>query len=189
MLTIAWDVDDVLNNLMEKWLEFFCHESNCVVSYEAIIKNPPCEILNITKFEYEKSLDKFRLSNEALEMQPNSEILFWMEQYGKNFNHIALSATSANTCCNGAYWVMKNFYKYIHSYNVVPSIRSNDGVLRPFLNKGDFIQKVQGIDVLVDDNEQNIIDAQKAGCRGFLVKQPWNDGMAIRDILKELAIL
>ncbi len=187
MLTIAWDVDDVLNNLAYEWLNYFCKKYNKKISYEDLVINPPCEIIGVSREEYSASLDEFRLSEAALNMEPDKNILCWMEKSGNKFHHIALSATSAQTARNGAYWVMKNFYKYIHSYNIVPSYRANDKVLRPFQNKGEFIESLKFVDVLVDDNEHNIKDAVSAGAQGFLVKRPWNKGgLEIPEILEKL---
>ena len=72
MITICWDVDDVLNNLMEAWFCFFKLDSNkdINIDYNDIIKNPPDELLGITKKEYLDSLDYFRVNYYSL-LPPN----------------------------------------------------------------------------------------------------------------------
>ncbi len=187
MITIAWDVDDVLNNLTGEWLKYFCKKYDKDISYSELTVNPPCEIIGVGLDEYLKSLDEFRMTDIALNLTPNKYILDWMKKSGRRFNHIALSATSAQTACNGAYWVMKNFYEYIHSYNIVPSYRNNDTISRPFKDKGEFIKECKYIDILIDDSEKNIERAKNAGALGFLVKQPWNkNGLEITEILEKL---
>lgn len=187
MLTIAWDVDDVLNNLMQSWLIDYSEKNNCKVSYENIITNPPNQILGIELEKYLDSLDEFRLNPKALDMLPNAKILNWLNNKGHLFHHIALSTTSAKTARNGAFWVMKHFYKWIHSYNIVPSYRKDDEFSKLNKTKKDFLNKVKYVDVLIDDSEKNIKDAQDLGIKGFLVSRPWNkNGLTIDEILNKL---
>jgi len=49
--TIAWDVDDVLNNLMKVWLEQFWQPKNVGQSpnYEEIKVNPPYQLLGVNR--------------------------------------------------------------------------------------------------------------------------------------------
>ena len=187
MLTIAWDVDDVLNNLTEQWLCNYCKTKNIKIKYENIIENPPHNILNITFDEYIDSLDSFRLSDKALNMLPNSKILNWFEQYGYLFNNIVITSTSAKTSQNSAFWVMKHFYKWIHSFNVVPSYRIDDNVVRINKTKKDFLKKFGNVDIFIDDNEENIEGAKELNIKTFLVSKPWNkNGLEIENILMKL---
>ena len=43
MLTLAWDVDDVLNDLMQVWLEeaWLPAHPECNVTYRDLTSNPP----------------------------------------------------------------------------------------------------------------------------------------------------
>lgn len=187
MLTIAWDVDDVLNNLMEEWLKDYSIKNEKQIPYSSIKENPPSEILGISLNEYFKSLDKFRLSEASLNMAPNSEILNWFEQNGGYFKNIALSATTQFTSQNGAFWVMKHFSKWISSYNIVPSYRDGENYTRQFETKKDFLNWIKVVNILVDDNEKNIQQAEELGIKGFLVSRPWNTGgLTITEILAEL---
>ena len=187
MLTIAWDVDDVLNNLMKTWLEYYCQKITSQFSYTDIKVNPPNELLNISLDKYLTSLDNFRMSDNAISMEPNAEVLEWMEQNGATFKHIALSATSQATARNGAFWVMKHFGKWINSYNIVPSYRTGETFLKQNETKKDFLQWIKVVDILIDDNEKNIEQAKELGIKCFLVSRPWNkDGMKMSEILVEL---
>ena len=153
MLTIAWDVDDVLNDLTKQWLCDYCEGKNIKIEYKDIVSNPPHNILNITFYEYINSLDCFRLSDKALNMLPNDKILNWFEQYGYLFNNIVITSTAAKTSQNSAFWVMKHFYKWIHSFNVIPSYRIDDNVVRIDKTKKDFLERVGNVDIFIDDNE------------------------------------
>lgn len=187
MLTIAWDVDDVLNNLMQAWLEDFCEQKNIEFQYENIVTNPPNELLNISLAEYHTSLDEFRKSKKALYLEPNPQILNWMEKNEGKYKHISLSATSSETAKYGAFWVMKNFSKWINSYNIVPSYRTGENFVRQNETKKDFLQWMNVVDILVEDNQKNYEDAKSLGIKSFLVTRPWNKGgQSIEEILEEL---
>jgi len=187
MLTIAWDVDDVLNDLTKQWLYYYCKKQNIKMEYKDIVSNPPHNILNMTFDEYINSLDSFRLSDKALNMLPNSKILNWFEQYGYLFNNIVITSTSAKTSQNSAFWVMKHFYKWIHSFNIVPSYRIDDNVVRTDKTKKDFLERIGNVDIFIDDNKKNIDDAKELKIKTFLVAKPWNkNGLKIEDILMEL---
>lgn len=190
MLTIAWDVDDVLNNLMQAWLEDYCLKNNQNIAYDDIIQNAPHMLLGLEMDKYLMSLDEFRMSEKALAMKPNSEILTWLEEYGQNFKHIALSATSHQTSRNGAFWVMKHFSRWIQSYNIVPSYRFDDKCLRHHQTKKEFLEWIKVVDILIDDSENNIESAKSIGIKSFLVARPWNKGgYTISEILNELSEL
>lgn len=187
MLTIAWDVDDVLNNLMQAWLEDFCEQKNIEFEYENIVTNPPHELLGISLAEYHTSLDEFRKSKKALYLNPNPQIIEWMEKNQNKFKHITLSGTSTETAKYGAFWVMKNFSKWINSYNIVPSYRAGENFVRQNETKKDFLQWMNVVDILIEDNQKNYEDAKSLGIKSFLVARPWNKGgQSIEEILKEL---
>lgn len=173
-ITIAWDVDDVLNDLMRCWFEAYYEGKN--ITYKDIIQNPPLNILDLSLTEYLYSLDKFRISDEAFKMEPNEEILNWFQRNGKNFRHIALSATPINTAPVSAYWVTKHFGQWIQSYNFVPSKRDEIENYAHNQNKKDFLKWFEKADILVDDNIQNIKDAESIGIKGVLISKPWNTG-------------
>lgn len=72
MLTIAWDVDDVLNNFMYDWLnkEWLTENPLSSVVFKNLTENPPKRILKISKNEYLNSLDKFRFEKYFEEVFP-----------------------------------------------------------------------------------------------------------------------
>lgn len=185
-LTIAWDVDDVLNDLMRCWFEEFKISSpeHWDISYEDILKNPPHEVLNIGFQDYLDSLDKFRLSDKAYDMIPNREILSWFKENGHKYRHIALTATPVHTAPVSAYWVTTHFGKWINSFNFVPSKREGRTNYVHDNNKKEFLSWLGKVDFLIDDNEEHINGADSIGINGLLISRPWNrGGMSIEEAL------
>jgi len=172
---------------MQEWLKDYCQKTNTQFDYADIKKNPPHELLGIGLDEYLASLDSFRMSDKALSMLPNCEIIAWMEKNGESFKHIALSATSHKTSGNGAFWTMKHFSKWINSYNIVPSYRLGENFIKQNETKKDFLVRIKVVDILIDDSEKNIADANSIGVKGFLIAKPWNNGgYTIEEILAKL---
>ncbi len=93
MLTIVWDVDDVLNDLMLQWFTYcwLRDRPGCTLKYGELTSNPPHAVLGISRDAYLSSLDEFRKTNRAVEMKPNGAVLEWMKQHGEKFRHIALN--------------------------------------------------------------------------------------------------
>ena len=62
MLTIVWDIDDVLNDFMKRWFEQWWRpqKTNCKLNYNDLVENPPHNILGIDLQEYQNSIDAFR---------------------------------------------------------------------------------------------------------------------------------
>lgn len=177
MLTIAWDVDDVLNDLMQCWFNDFKQSNcSCEVCYQDLIQNPPHEILKMYKNDYLNSLDEFRLSGKFLEMIPNPEILSFLEEKGQHFKHIALTATALKTAPNSAYWTTKHFGKWITSFNFVAATREGENRPVYYENKQEFLKYFQNVDILIDDSPDNIEQAQAIGVKGILISRPWNKG-------------
>ena len=75
-ITIAWDVDDVLNSLTTEWFAQYKKEHNISLAFTDLTSNPPHNLLGIRKQEYLDSLDKFR-AQHLMDLPPNSEMLFW----------------------------------------------------------------------------------------------------------------
>jgi len=175
MLTIAWDVDDVLNDLMHSWFEqeWLPAHPDCKVDYAGITENLPHRVLGISKEEYLASLDSFRLSDRARLMQPNEDVITWLEQSGAQFRHIALTARPLPTVPPAAEWVFRYFGAYIRAFGVVPS-RQEAHIPRYDLSKAEFLQWWGKADVLVDDSQENIEAANSIGIKGILYPQPWN---------------
>lgn len=191
MLTIAWDVDDVLNELMREWFShaFAPSHPTCRLSYSEITENPPDRVLGISRDEYLASLDSFRVSGRAREMQPNSEVLDWLGKFGADYRHIAVTVRPLDSAPHAAEWVFRHFGTYIRSFSVVPS-RPPVGVPVYDDSKAELLRWFGKVDILVDDNEENINAAERAGVRGVLYPRPWNRStQTVRGALESIACI
>lgn len=175
MLTIAWDIDDVLNELEREWFKSWKFEHpQCEVSYENLTKNPPYELLGVSKEEYLASLDKFRL-NKYSELKSIPEVLEWFKKYGDKCRHIALTSTPLVTAPLSAGWVIKNYGAWIRTFHFIPSYRQ--GVIIPEYDKtkGEYLISNKA-DMLVEDSEENIKSTRETGVEGVIFPRPWNNG-------------
>jgi len=189
MITIAWDVDDVLNDLMFCWLigKWLPDHPGCKVNFDQITENPPERILCCTLEEYLLSLDDFRLSGKYSVLKPNPQILNWFKESGHKCRHIALTSVPLKAADISASWTIKHYGKWIRSFNFVPSLRGNNFSPEYDSTKSDFLKCFRVVDVLVDDNKENIDGANKSGIKGILVKKPWNKaGLSFNDILTQI---
>lgn len=175
MLTIAWDVDDVLNDLMQVWFAEIWQPAHpeCELQYDGIIENPPDRILGIEQSEYLRSLDVFRSSESARRMEPNREILDWLQLNGANCRHIALTARPLDSVPHAAEWVFRHYGDYLRAFGVVPS---RLGAKLPAYDQGKdgFLRWFGGAAVLVDDSAANVRAAEASGVKGVLYPRPWN---------------
>ena len=178
MKTIVWDVDDVLNNLMQAWLDSAWRPSHsgCVLPYEGCTENPPHQLLGISFEQYLHSLDAFRLSEEGRNLPPDENALAWFARYGDQFRHVALTATPLATAPCSAAWVVRHFGKWIRSFHFVPSTRPGQALPVYDHTKAEFLVWFGRADLLVDDNPTNILEADKCGVRTLLLPRPWNRG-------------
>jgi hypothetical protein len=176
MLTIVWDVDDVLNGLMRDWFEqeWKPQRPDCRLAYDDLTENPPHDVLGISRGEYLDSLDRFRLSTAARNMAPNPEVSDWFRSQGAEFRHIALTARPLDTAPAAAEWVMRHFGDYIRVFGVVPC-RSAPGVPAYDGSKSEFLEWWGRGDILVDDSRENVLAAERVGVSGVQFPQPWND--------------
>lgn len=176
MLTLAWDVDDVLNDLMRTWLEthWLPAHPGCSVRYEEIVRNPPSEILGVSLEDYLASLDVFRLSGDFERMPPSKEVLGWFSTYGHLFRHIAVTAVPLKAASVSAAWVMRHFGPWIRTFHVVPSPRKTDDIPLYDGSKQDFLRRLGGVDYFIDDSEENISGREELGAQGILFPRPWN---------------
>ncbi len=188
MLTIAWDIDDVLNNLMEAWLEEAWKPSypQCALSYSEISENPPHHLLGVPESDYHSSLDAFRLSDGARVLKPNTVVAEWLRSFGSEHHHIALTARPLESAPQAAEWTFRHFRTHIRTFAVVPARLFSDAPCY-HRNKSDFIRWLGKVDILVDDSEENILAARKVGIHGVLYPQPWNRATGpIQTILESL---
>ncbi|MEQ1885361.1 MAG: hypothetical protein ABL967_09890 [Bryobacteraceae bacterium] len=189
MLTIVWDVDDVLNDLMRSWWQWSWLPSHpdIRVRYEDLFENPPHRILGIAESEYLESLDEFRLSARAAEMIPNADVVDWFRANGHMFRHIALTARPTHTIPNIAQWVFRHFGAHIRLFGFVPGRSLKPEPVYDH-NKAEFLEWLHLGDVLVDDSETNVREARRLGLQGIVYPRPWNEGRGKKpgDVLQTL---
>ena len=191
MLTIVWDVDDVLNDLMYQWFTnwWLAQAPACTVTYAELSRNPPDKALGISLATYLDSLDMFRGTDRALNMEPNPEVLEWMRQQGARFRHIALTARPLGSAPDVAHWVMKHFGAWIRNVGVVPT-RAAEDVPVYDRTKGDYLKWLRCGDIMVDDSIENLRQAQSLGMKTLLYPQPWNNRrLTVATLLQELSNL
>jgi hypothetical protein len=191
MLTIAWDIDDVLNELMRTWFtEVWKREhTDCGMSYSDITENPPDRVLGISRSEYLFSLDEFRVSEQARAMAPNPSVLQWLQESGANHRHIALTARPLESAPHAAEWLFRHFGNYMRTVAVVPT-RFPAGAPLYDRDKAEYLSWLGKANVLVDDSEENIRGAERLGVRGVVYPQPWNHAsQTVGETLQSLAQL
>jgi len=190
MKTIAWDVDDVLNDLMASWFDHWRKGRMCGVRYEDLKENPPAGILGMDMRQYLASLDEFRLSPLYQEMLPVGPVLEWFRKNGSRYRHIALTAVPFRASAASARWVLKNLGVWVRTFHFVPSSRRDECLPVYDENKAAFIEWMGKIDVFIDDNPEQIRAADMAGVRTFLFPRPWNvGGKNVEELLGELECL
>ena len=178
MKTIAWDVDDVLNNLTQAWLESAWRPAHpdCTLPYDACAENPPHRLLGVPLEDYLSSLDAFRRSENGRNLTPSPDALAWFARYGDQFRHIALTATPLVSAPDSANWVLRHFGLWIRSFHFVPSPRPSQTIPVYDRTKAEFLVRFARADLLIDDNPANIAEADNCGVSTLLIPQPWNHG-------------
>lgn len=178
MKTIAWDIDDVLNDLTRGWLESAWKrdhpQSN--VEYRMLRANPPHEILGVTEAEYLQSLDAFRLSEAYENLEPRHEVRAWFERHGDRYRHVVVTAVPRLAVERSAAWVLRHFGRWVRVFAFVPSRRTGDAAVEYDKDKGEFLSWMGKADVLVDDSPAQVAAATRAGVASVLVPCPWNHG-------------
>ena len=191
MLTIVWDVDDVLNDLMYQWFTYCWRKESpgCAVRYADLNRNPPHDALGISVETYLGSLDAFRATRRAKNMKADANVLRWFHEHGARFRHVALTARPLETAPDVAHWVMRQFGAWIRNIGVVPT-RVDMGVPVYDRTKGEYLKWLQCGDIMVDDSPENIMQAQALGLKTLLYPQPWNNSsLSVSTLLKELSEL
>ncbi len=190
MKTIAWDVDDVLNDLMRVWFDggWLKSHPECAMRYADITENPPHMLLGVSKIEYLRSLDEFRLSDGYQKMSPLPEVKEWFLKYGAYSRHIVVTATPLITAPASSAWVMRHFGKWIRTFHFIPSRRDGQNIPQYDENKADFLKWLDKADVFVDDNEENLRGAEKLGMKCVTIPRPWNGSKkGLAETLKTLS--
>lgn len=189
MKIIVWDIDDVLNDLMKEWFTNYCLHQNklCSIKFENLIENPPNRLLNISEDYYLKSLDDFRkeLGNR---LKPLVDILSWFNKKGDLYCHFALTSTPLFYASSSAEWLFKNYGRWFSSFNFIPSKREGDNYSYRFLSKTSLLKIFANVDAFIDDNPQNIVEANAIGVKTFLFPRPWNKSQynSAKELLDDL---
>jgi hypothetical protein len=189
MLTVVWDVDDILNDLMFQWFTYgwMAEHPDCTIAFSGLTANPPHAVLGVERSEYLESMDRFRRSERACNMIPQADVLDWFRERGGEYRHVALTARPLETAPDVAHWVMRHFGAWIRCFGVVPT-RTDAGVPVYDRTKGEYLAWLGRGDVLVDDATENILQAQALGLKTLQATQPWNNStMTIPALLRELS--
>lgn len=187
--TVVWDVDDVLNDLMQAWFAtvWLPEHPGEVVRYEGLSENPPHGLLGIARDEYLASLDGFRLGPAYAGLEPNPDILSWLAEEGGNCRHVALTATPLRAAPGTAAWVLRHFGRWIREFAFIPAERNGETLPAYDANKGEWLARHGDSSVLVDDSPQNIAAARAAGIATLSWPRPWNDGSTTAETLRALS--
>lgn len=178
-MTLVWDVDDVLNTLTRRWFEDVWLDGGssrpgAITQFAQLTRNPPHEILGITREEYLDSLDAYRACRYSA-LQPRQDILGWMARAGHRFRHLALTAVPLHAAAFSGEWVYRHWGRWIRGVHVVPSARKGMDAPRWDSSKTDFLRWLGRDDLaLIDDHPDNLAEASEAGFRVLRVPQPWN---------------
>lgn len=189
MLTVIWDVDDILNDLMHQWYHhgWLAEHPDCGLAYNELTRNPPHAVLGVEAAEYLESMDRFRRTDLAKGMAPNPEVMAWFQRAGHRCRHIALTARPLESAPDVAWWVMHYFGAWIRCFGVVPS-RTVEGVPVYDRSKREFLEWLRLGDVLIDDSTDNILQAASLGLKTLQPAQPWNSSrLSIRAMLEQLS--
>ena len=172
--TIIWDIDDVINNLMEEWFEseWLYNNPKSNLKYTDLKLNPPHTILGITKEDYLISLDKFRLESFH-NLKPNPLIMEWFKENGSLYRHVALTSVPLSCADISANWLFNNFGTWFRSFNIIPSFRINDPVNLYDNSKAEYINWLDKGDFFIDDNQENM-KGISSKIKTYLFPQPWN---------------
>jgi len=187
MKTIAWDVDDVLNDLMGEWLArgWKREHPECELALADVVENPPHQLLGTSLDEYLASLDRFRLAHGD-SLAPVPEIARWFEANGARFRHLAVTAVPRRAAHVTAAWVTRHFGTWIQLFAFVPSARAGETPPSGARTKAELLQWAKA-DAFVDDNPEWIEQARAAGIESFEMPRPWNRAGGDRaQILAEL---
>lgn len=175
MLTLVWDVDDVLNDFMRCWLEQWWNPiTGSHIQYNDLISNPPHDILGVSLDKYRKSIDAFRLSEKFETMEPNKYFQRWFQNHGHSYRHIALTAVPRQAASHSANWVFRHFGDWIRTFAFVPSKRRGERIPEYDTSKNEYLKWLNNADVFIDDNESNIAGVNSETAQCLIVSRPWN---------------
>jgi hypothetical protein len=173
-LAVVWDVDDVLNDLMEAWFsEWKKTRMTSSDTLEHLTSNPPHELLGISKKDYLESLDAFRRERYRA-LRPREDVLSWFREFGPRAHHIALSAVPRTYADVSAAWVIRWYGDWIRTFAFVPSLRIGTESSAGLQSKAEYLAWLCRADVFVDDLDGNLSAAMELGIQCVLAPRPWN---------------
>jgi hypothetical protein len=176
LITLVWDVDDVLNDLTRRWLEDAWRPAHpdADVAYADLTRQSPAALLGVAETEYLASLDDFRARRYAA-LDPDPEVLGWFTARGADFRHVALTATPMRHAPAVAAWVLGHFGPWIRAFAVLPSPRPGESLPVYDRDKGGVLAWLGVGDVFIDDSPANVAAVAARGVRTVLAPRPWND--------------
>lgn len=176
MITLVWDVDDVLNDLTRRWFEdaWLPAHPGATLSYGDLTRQPPSAVLGVTDAEYLASLDDYRARRYA-GLEPEADVLRWFSERGGAFRHLCLTATPMRHAPAVAAWVMGHFGPWIRAFALLPSPRPGERLPAYDRDKGECLAWLGVGDVFIDDNPANVSAVAARGLRTILAPRPWND--------------
>ena len=172
MALVIWDIDDVLNELSARWLEWV---NDPAITDKSQLTNPHFEeVLGWNRGHYLESLDRFR-AERFIDLEPNRLVQSFMSRHTQVSN-VLLSATPLSCAPFSAQWGFVHFGQWIDGVLIAPSPRPET----PSTNKTkrDHIQRLVDAGdrvICIDDQPANIREAERAGALAFLWPQPWNE--------------
>lgn len=185
MTIIIWDVDDVLNELTENWLNSINH--SLVRTKQQLISPEFHAILGWSREKYLQSLDGYRRTSFA-DLIPNGSIQAFMA-HNSHVVHLVLTATPMLSAHLSAEWTIRHFGSWVDGFLLAPSARAGSNSDRS--TKADHISRlVSDHDrvVCIDDQPLNVETAQRAGATAILWPQPWNEStQSCDDALRQLS--
>jgi len=176
MVIVAWDVDDVLSELVREWIRF----KQPAVKYEDIV----CELPDLrwgyagTQAEFLAELDDVK-QNHHHEFRPCAAVLDWFRTTGHLAEHVAITSAPRFLMPVMSEWVFRMYGEWIYTVHCMPSKRPNVEDHPYFIgnSKGRFLRDHyfnQRPVLLIDDLSHNIQSAHDHGIPCVTFPQPWN---------------
>lgn len=190
MITLVWDVDDVLNDLTRRWFEDSWRPTHPTspLAYDGLTQQPPAALLGVSEAEYLASLDDYR-ARKFDQLAPDPGVLRWFEERGGAYRHLALTATPMRHAPVVAAWVMRHFGPWIRAFAVLPSPREGESLPAYDRDKGECLAWLGVGDVFIDDNPANIRAVALRGVRTIVAPRPWNDAtLPLLNALESLGV-
>ena len=184
---LIWDVDDVLNTLMQQYIACGLPENAKRLSYEELTENPPHKLLGISKEDYLSSLDRVR-AGDFYDLLPRPEVAAFFAECGHLFDHMILSAVPLKFMEKSSAWVLHYFGEWIQNCLFIPSVRPDCCVKsQMFSGKAEAVKFFGQRAVLIDDSVKNVEETRSSGGRAVYFPAPWNPEKISADVfLKSL---